>query len=373
MKKIIVLGSGLVGCAMALDLAKNHKVASADKFGTNFEVLHNAGVRVIKADFTDLAALKELVAEYDIVVGAAPGFMGFSVAEAVISAGKDIVDISFFPEDAFLLDDLAREKGVSAIVDCGVAPGMSNFLLGYHYERMTVENFEFYVGGLPFKRELPFQYKAPFSPVDVLEEYTRPARFMQNGQIVVRPPLSDPEYMTFDNIGSLEAFNTDGLRSLLKTMKIPNMKEKTLRYPGHIALITALKDSGFFSEAPVKLNDSIVKPLEFTSAILFDKWRLTPDDDEFTVMRVIIEGTENGAKKKYVYDLFDRRCKETGISSMARTTGYAATAAVNLILDGKYAQKGIIPPEFIGISEAAYDFVLNYLKDRNVLYRKSEF
>lgn len=372
MKKIIVLGTGLVGSAMALDLAKNHSVTAADKFRTNFDILESAGINTIQADFSNLSSIPALVKDFDIVVGAAPGFMGYSVVKAVIESEKNIVDISFFPEDAFELDSLAKEAGVMAVVDCGVAPGMSNFLLGYHNERMKVENFEFYVGGLPFVREMPFQYKAPFSPVDVLEEYTREARFMLNGNIVTKAPLSDSEFMQFDNIGTLEAFNTDGLRSLLKTMNIPNMKEKTLRYPGHIALIQALKDSGFFSETPISINGNSIKPLEFTSAILFDKWKLTPNDDEFTVMRVIIEGNESGNYKKYIYDLFDRRCPETGISSMSRTTGYAATAVVNLILDGKYSRTGIIPPEYIGCNEDAYQYVLQYLNNRNVVYNRKE-
>jgi len=131
------------------------------------------------------------------------------------------------------LDKLAREKNVTAITDIGVAPGLSNLILGCYNEEMMVSNFECYVGGLPKIRKKPFEYKASFSPADVIEEYIRPARLKEHGQIVTKPALTEREYIHFDNVGTLEAFSTDGLRSLLFTMPhVPNMKEKTLRYPG---------------------------------------------------------------------------------------------------------------------------------------------
>src|SRR5690606_37773182 len=117
-----------------------------------------------------------LLKPFDMVVTAVPGFMGFAILKQVIEAGKNVVDISFSPEDTLQLDALAKEKNITAIVDCGVAPGMSNLVLGRYNEEMTVSNFECYVGGLPKIRKKPFEYKAPFSPVDVIEEYTRPAR-----------------------------------------------------------------------------------------------------------------------------------------------------------------------------------------------------
>ena len=238
---------------------------------------------------------------------------------------------------------------------------------------MKVLNFEYYVGGLPFARTFPFQYKAPFSPVDVIEEYTRPARYKENNHIVIKPAMSDTEYINFDEIGTLEAFNTDGLRSLLHTLDVPNMKEKTLRYPGHIDLIKALTAAGFFSDNYIKINGNEIKAIDFTSKLLFDKWKLNDTDDEFTVMRIIIEGIENNNKVKYVYDLFDRRDKLSGISSMARTTGFSATAAVNLFLEGKYNQKGISPPEYLGKTEENYNYILNYLKQRNIFYNLSKY
>ncbi len=221
---------------------------------------------------------------------------------------------------------------------------------------------------MPFIRKYPFQYKAPFSPIDVIEEYTRPARYVENGNIVVKDALSDSEFLYFNDIGTLEAFNTDGLRSLMFTLDIPNMKEKTLRYPGHIDLIKALKFGGFFDNNEIQINGVNIKPIDFTNKILFKEWYLPPDEEEFTVMRVIIRGEEEGSKFEYTYDLFDIYDDETQTSSMARTTGYTATAVANLILEGKFSQKGLFPPEYLGFNSDVFNGIIKYLEERNVIY-----
>jgi len=373
MDKIIVLGAGLVGKAIAIDLLKNFQVGVAD---INAKILQELSTQYsINAHQSDLAKkdnIKSLIDEYDLVIGALPGFMGFETLKTVIEAGKDIVDISFFPEDPFQLDELAKEHNVTAVVDCGVAPGMSNLILGYHNHRMQVQSFECLVGGLPVKRTWPYQYKAPFSPIDVIEEYTRPARLVLNGQVITRPALSDAELVEFEEIGTLEAFNTDGLRTLLATMNVPNMKEKTLRYPGHIEYIKVLKDTGFFDTDPVELDGTQVRPIDLSSRLLFSKWRLEEGEQEFTVMRIIIRGSENGIARTYTYDLFDRYDPDTATSSMARTTGYTCTAVANLVLKGELNRPGIIPPEYIGEDEALFQSIMEYLAARNVYYRRSE-
>ncbi len=177
-------------------------------------LLNGSGVQTKKFDFSDLTALKQLISPFDLVVGAVPGFMGFDTAKAVIESGKNMVDISFFPEDPFLLDDLAKKNKTIIITDCGVAPGMGNIILGYHNQRMMIHDYECLVGGLPVVREWPYEYKAVFSPIDVIEEYIRPARYVQNGAVVTKEALSDTELVHFDGVGTLESWNSDGLRSL---------------------------------------------------------------------------------------------------------------------------------------------------------------
>jgi saccharopine dehydrogenase-like NADP-dependent oxidoreductase len=368
--KIAVLGAGMVGRAIALDLAKDYAVTSLDISIDNLSELNkrNAAVKTFAADLSQYSEYSHMLSAFDLVVTAVPGFMGFKTLEAVINAGKQVVDISFFPEEAMQLDALAKKKGVTVITDCGVAPGMSNFILGCYNADMKVDTFECYVGGLPKNPQPPFYYKAPFSPVDVIQEYIRPARLVEGGSIVIKPALSEREMMDFGNAGTLEAFNTDGLRSLLYTMKhIPDMKEKTLRYPGHVDLIIALKQSGFFDTTPLKLKGSGISPLDFTSKLLVKEWKLGEEEEEFTVMKVIVKGEG----KTITYDLFDQYDAVTQTSSMARTTGYTCTAAVNLITQGLFTEKGVFPPELIGNRKECFDFVLEYLEKRGVQWRKT--
>jgi len=372
MKKIAVLGAGMVGSAIALDLKNNFEVTAIDNDSTKLSKLKSRGITTIKSDISDSDNLKKLLTEFDLIVGSVPGHIGFKTVKTVIEAGKDIVDISFFPEDPFELDKLAKDNNVTAIVDCGVAPGMSNIILGYYAYNYNVKSFCCYVGGLPQERILPFEYKAPFSPIDVIEEYTRPARFIENGKQVVRPALSDPELMDFPEIGSLEAFNTDGLRTLLKTINIPDMKEKTLRYPGHIEKMRFLREIGLLSEETVQLAKTKVIPRQLTAKLLFQLWKLHPDEPEFTVMRIIIEYEQKGKLKICQYNLFDRYDPESGISSMARTTGYTCSAALNLIVEGDFQRKGICPPEFLAQEQGCLEKMLSYQKKRGIYYHKKD-
>jgi saccharopine dehydrogenase-like NADP-dependent oxidoreductase len=374
MKKITVLGAGMVGRVMALDLCRKYAVLAVDRDPERLQALEALGpVRSTAADCSDSKSIRSLVRDADLVIGALPGFMGFEALRAVIGAGKNVVDISFFAEDPFGLDEAAKAAGVTAVVDCGVAPGMSNMILGRYAARMeAVESFECLVGGLPFERTWPFQYKAPFSPADVLEEYTRPARLVENGRVVVRPALSDPEFVDIEGVGTLEAFNTDGLRTLIGTMKIPFMKEKTLRYPGHADAIRILKAGGFLDTEPIDVAGVRVRPIDVASRLLFPRWALRDNEPEFTVMKIKIKGIQDGKRRQVEVRMLDRFDPAAGFSSMARTTGFAATAAARLVLDGRFRQTGLVPPERIGENPECFDRVMRDMKDRGVAYSMEE-
>lgn len=366
----------MVGSAIAADLSAGHTVTSADLNVQALERLREAhpAVTTKAVNVTDKTSLTAAIAPFDLVVCAVPGFLGFETLKTIIGAGKNVIDISFFPEDSLDLHELAVEKGVTAIVDTGVAPGMDNYILGHLNEQLTITHFECVVGGLPKQRKPPFEYKAPFSPVDVIEEYTRPARYKENDEIVTVPALTDIELLDFERPGPLESFNTDGLRSILHTMPhIPNMKEKTLRYPGHAARIQLLVDAGLLSEEPVEVNGAEISPRDLTSRLLFKAWKLGPEEPEITVMRVTVRGTdETGKTREIKYDLYDEYDPATRTSSMARTTGYTATAAVNMFLDGLFDRKGVFPPELIGGNKSCFDYIMSYLEARGVIYTRSE-
>ena len=375
MSNVIVLGAGMVGSAMAIDMAKNHNVTLTD---FNQNVLDKVQqkhryLNIQQLDVTHKETVLSIIKQYDLVICAVPGFLGFQTLKTIIEAEMNVIDISFFPENSLALDALAKEKNVTAIVDCGVAPGMGNIILGHYNEIMKLTHFECLVGGLPKIKKWPFCYKAPFSPIDVIEEYTRPARYVEHGQEVVREPLTDCDYVEFDKVGTLESFNSDGLRSIIYTMPhIPNMKEKTLRYPGHVEYVRALKESGFFSKEKVKVNGNMVSPLDFTSKILFNEWKLGDTEEELTVMRITVKGeNSDGQIEEVVYNLHDEYCNDTHASSMARTTGYTATAAANMFLDGLFNDKGVFPPELVGKHQSCFDYILKYLEERNIYYIKS--
>lgn len=373
MKRIVVLGAGLVGKAIAIDLSKSFDVTTVDVNHSNLEKLNKyKKIKTILTDLSEEGEVQRIVKDFDLVIGSLPGYMGYETVKQSILAGKDIIDISFFREDPFELDELAKKQNVTVMIDAGVAPGMGNIILGYHNANMEVTSFKCYGGGLPFKREWPYEYKAVFSPLDVLEEYIRPARYVLNGELVVREALSEAEINHFEPIGSLEAWNTDGLRTLIKTMKIPNMIEKTLRYPGTVNYIKVLRETGFFSSDPLLVNGKQIRPIDVTAKLLFPVWELKKDEEDYTILRVIIKGKENGVEKKYTYNLFDRFDKETHTTSMARSTGYTCTAVVNLFAKGMVKHKGICPPEYLGVDKKNFDFILNYLIERGVEYNLTE-
>jgi lysine 6-dehydrogenase len=164
------------------------------------------------------------------------------------------------------------------------------------------------------------------------------------------------------------------LRSLLYTMAhIPDMKEKTLRYPGHVDLILALQQGGFFSEQPVLINGQEVRPLDATAQVLFRQWKLQPEEEEFTLMRITVMGKRNNKYYNVEYTLLDRYDRKTNIHSMARTTGYTATGMLNYLLDGHFSRKGVFPPEIVGKEEGCLEYMLRYLRDREVVYHKKEW
>ena len=368
--KVTVLGAGLVGGAIAMDLAADSaiSVAAVDRDPALLERLRQrADVRVLCADLSKPADLGKAIADADLVVSAVPGAIGFQTLRELIDAGKNVVDISFSGEDAFELDRLARQRGVTAVVDCGVAPGLSNVIAGYVCNHMDrVDSYLCYAGGLPLVRSWPYEYKAVFSPRDVLEEFTRPARLVEHGELVVRPALSEVELIEFEGAGTLEAFNTDGLRSLARTMDIPFMKEKTLRYPGHANLVRVFRDSGFFGAETIDIDGEKIRPIDLTARLLFAQWRLEDGDADLTVMRVVMTGAHDGRRLRRDFYMLDRYDAATHTTSMARTTGYTCAIVARQVLDGRFTRRGVCPPEYLGATPGCYENLLSELARRNI-------
>jgi saccharopine dehydrogenase-like NADP-dependent oxidoreductase len=241
-------------------------------------------------------------------------------------------------------------------------------MVGYAASQLArTETVEIYVGGLPRERRWPFDYKAGFAPSDVIEEYVRPARMVEQGRVVVKEALSEPALLDFPGVGTLEAFNTDGLRSLLFTMDAPFMKEKTLRYPGHIDLMRAFRETGFFSKEPVSVGGQLVRPLDTTAALLFPKWTFADGEADLTVMRVGVEGrTQQGGTRRFEFDLLDHYDPQTGLRSMSRTTAFPAAIVAGLVADGAFREPGVHAPETLGRAPGVLETVLRELEARGV-------
>ncbi len=369
MSRIVVLGCGEVGRHIAIDLCKdpNCEVISVDLNPEALEYLANEyPIQIRVEDLSSAEGVAHAVKDADIVIGSVPYSIGYAMLENVIRAGKNIVDISYFPEDPFGLDDLAKAKGVTAVVDCGVVPGMSNIILGNHIRKMEVKRYECYVGGVPKSRNAPFGYKSPFPVLEVLEEYAESGSMVEDGKLIIKPMLSETMTIDLNKVGTLACLNSNGLRTLIRTMDIPNMFEKTLRYPEHVDLMRIFKDAGFLNMNPIQVEGVSIRPIDVTASLLSPLWKYEPGEPDLTVMRLVISGVEGGKPATYSYDLYDEYNSATGAPSMARTTGYTCTAVTRMVLDGVYSQKGISPPEFVGRVDGCWKSVERYLEDRGI-------
>ncbi len=373
MPKVMVLGAGRVGRVIARDLATDSdiQVAVADRrTGYLDDLTENLDVTVVSTNLADPAALADAVAGYDLVVGALPGSLGYTAVQGVIEAKKNYVDISFMPEDPRVLSDQAKAAGITVVYDFGVAPGMSNVLAAREARRLApARHISIMVGGLPRKRTHPWEYAAPFSPEDVIEEYVRPARIMVGGRRVSRPPLSGVEYIDVPGIGTLEAFHSDGLRSLVDTVECPSMEEKTLRYPGHRDRIKLLSEAGFFNTDPIDIDGVPVKPRQVSLRLLENAWQMDEDAEEFTVMRIAVTGGEGPDYTRARWSLLDNTDRDRGETSMARTTGFPPAIIARRILEGSIKLgPGVFPPETLADNDTFFYGLLGELEKRGVFY-----
>lgn len=368
----------MVGSVIAADLSRagarpNVKVTVADRAPDSLARAKERAkgrIKTAERDLSDQAEVARLIEGADLVIGALPSFLGLATLTTVAAKGLRYCDISFMPEDFLPVDKLAKRTGAVCVADCGVAPGMSNMLAAWGASKLdTPERLDIMVGGIPRHRHWPFEYKAGFSPGDVIEEYVRPSRVVERGKIVVKEALSEPELIDFEGVGTLEVFNTDGLRSLASTLKVPFMRERTMRYPGHIELMRVFRETGLFSLEEIDVKGARVKPRDLLAALLFPKWTYAEGEEDLTVMRVIAEGLLDGAPTRLTWDLLDRADPVTGFSSMSRTTAFPCTSVARMLLDGTIKKPGVHAPEMLVGMKGVLDRVLGDMEARGVSYR----
>lgn len=372
--KILILGCGNIGSVAARDIAKSLssiEVIVADK---NVErakeiaqEISGGNVSWVQLDAANYNEVANVIKDFDLAMGFLPGKLGYCLAEACITAGKDLVDVSYMPNNPLTLEKKAAEAGVTIIPDCGLAPGISNILVGHAVKKIDkVQSVHIMVGGIPEKPIPPLGYNITWSPESLIDEYTRKAKIIENGRIVMVEALSGLEAIEFPNVGRLEAFYTDGLRTLLHTVKnVESMWEKTLRYRGHAEKIKLLKALGFFDEKQVDVEGVSLSPRKLTVKLFKEKlWK--PEIRDIVVMKVEVLGVKNGKQVRYIYRLFDQYDADRKVTAMARTTAYPASIIGQFILRKVIKEKGVVPPEKLGMDEQLFRMFLNKLEKRGV-------
>lgn len=365
---ICVVGVGMQGSIVAQDLVKSgHTVTVLD---SNINLLRQlkktAKVNAREINVTNKVKFIRFIKPFDLIIGALPAAMGFYTMDCAIRAGVDLVDLSYSPEDPFLLHDKAAQEGIRIVPDAGFAPGLSNILIGETYQEFKgIDTLRILVGGIPQNPKPPFNYHMTWSLTDVIEEYTRPAKILKNKEIITIDALSGIEEFSLPKIGKLECFYTDGLRTLLKTMKhVKTMEEKTIRYPGHAKLFKTLIDCGFFSNQSIRYKKRLVNLRDVNIEYLRNILRSGEKED---LSILIIEITKGRKKRKFTcVDYYDTR---KGITSMARMTAYTGSVVAQCIK--KYEHYGVIPPEHLGMDKKLCRYIKSEIKKRNIIIKKT--
>lgn len=377
--KILVLGCGNIGSVAARDLTESLPSTEIVLGDMNESRAKEAASRVNQENISwmrvDASNHRELVStlkKFDMAIGALPGEIGYQVCKASCTAGTDMVDVSYMPEDVMALHKDASKAGISILPDCGMSPGLGSVLVGYAASKLDkVENVHMLNGGLPEKSIPPLGYVITWSVKDLIDMYSRKVNIVKDGKIVQVPAMSGLQQINFPGVGKLEAFYTDGLRTMLYTFRdAKNMWEKSLRYPGHVEKIGVLKDLGFFEEKELKIEKFSVSPREVTAKLLESKLK-RKDIRDIVVMLIEVNGTENGGRVQYTYHVLDHFDRKRQVTAMARTTAYTTSVVAQLLAQKAIKEKGVIPPEKLGMNRTLYNKFMTLMKKRNVAVKES--
>jgi saccharopine dehydrogenase-like NADP-dependent oxidoreductase len=342
MSEVIVLGCGLVGKFVVKKLLENGHSVTVIDLKIPDEIANLEHVKPIEGDvFTIIDSLPN----EKVVVNMLPGRIGDKVRSNLLLSKHQIIDLAFTLEDPSEYSQLAKNNNCSLLWDVGIAPGLSNMLVRKGQNMLgELDEVHIKVGGNPSTKDSKWSYMAPFSPSDVIEEYTRPARIIEDSEVITVPALSQRHLIDVEYHGEMEAFLTDGLRSIIDTIPSKEMKEFTVRWPGHI--------DKWLSEGTIMDEDK-----------LLEEWKFDSKRDEFTWLEVKVKG-KGSIIRWMVYDQ-----GKDGDSSMARTTGLVTAACANLFLkegpmEGCGLEPGVHPPE--NLSENSIEYIIKYLQQNDV-------
>jgi len=376
--KVIVLGSGKIGSIMAKDFSESNPGSEVTLSDISEERAKQAaaaipGAKWTTIDTTDHEAMVSKLKGFDLILGALPGDFGYKALEAAIDAGVDVVDVSFTAENPVDLDGAAKEAGVTIVPDCGVAPGLSNILTGYSASRLEkVRQAHIMVGGIPETPVPPLGYTITWSAEGLIDEYVRDVGIIEDGKHVRVPALSGLEEIEFPGVGTLEAFYTDGLRTIADSIPgVEEMWEKTLRYPGHVEKVKLLRELGFFDDEPVPVSGTRVQP-RLVTARLLERTLWKPEIGDLVAMLIEVKGESSGKEKGYRHTLLDRFDHETQVTAMARTTAYTASIVAGMLAGGSVKGPGVIPTEKLGMNHEFVENLMAELEKRGVTIEETK-
>lgn len=356
--RMVVLGAGLQGSACAYDLLQNPEVKEVRLADINIQHLPPflapySGPRLVPTplDVRDREAVVAVMRSADAVMSAIPYYFNLDLAKSAVEAGVHFADLGGNTDLVIsqkALDDEARAKGVTIVPDCGLAPGMVNILAQYGISQLdSVSSVKIFVGGLPQRPEPPLNYQVVYSLEGVLDYYTTKSWIVRNGRGQQIDALSEIEHVDFgDGVGTLEAFHTAGGLSTMAFRydgKIPTMEYKTLRYPGHAAMMAAIRELGLLELEPVEVKGMKVVPRDVFIAAAGP--RLTRESPDLVALRVEVRGSASGMPRRLVWELVDRADEKHGISAMMRTTGYSLSVTGQMQVRGEVQPAGVHTPD----------------------------
>jgi len=363
----------MMGGVVAWDLARSEGVDGVTVADLDEERLKAVKIGILGRsrklsvevlDVKNRGKTERFLKRFDVAVSALPHGVVHSSDLAAIASGTKMVNVAF-EDEQMRLNSAGKKTGALLIPGCGLAPGLGGILLGHASRALrNCDEGHILVGGLPQIPRPPFGYKLVFSIVGLLREYTDDARVFRDGKLVKVRPFSTVETVEFpEPIGTLEAFCTDGLASLVYTMKgMRTLDEKTLRWPGHAEKMSLLQEAGYFHKGKLRFEgETAVSPLEMSFEVLRRKLS-EGDPHDLTVMRV----TAKSGRDEVVYDMIDKFDETKRVTSMGKTTGYTASIVAQMVGSGLVKGTGTIAPE-TAVKGHLVEALISELAERGVV------
>lgn len=354
----LVLGSGMMGSAIAYDLAHAHGVQKVTLADVDMNRAKNAALGIgspnvhsLVLDVNDHKSVVKAMKNHAVAIGAVSYRCNATLTKAAIEAGIHFCDLGGnddIVEEQLALADEAKARRVTIVPNCGLAPGLANILGARGAELFeAVDSVRMRVGGLPQHPVPPFNYQIVFSVEGLLNEYSGKSTVIRDFKLVQVDTLTEIESIDFPPpFGTLEAFHTSGGASLTPRMFEGRAREldyKTIRYPGHCEKFRTLLEIGFGSNEPLSLGSNVLTEREFFIELL--KRKLPSAGHDVVLMRVRIEGTRGGRHQRLTFTMIDFYDETRNISAMMRGTAYPTSVIAQFLAAGVIKTTGAITPE----------------------------